>query len=252
MLNPASSILHPKYSFQAGGILLNSFFGRFEFQSPDRAGELVDFFTPSLKCKKMAKKAQLVVQKTIEARILDLRSEKVILDADLAEIYGVTTKALNQAVRRNKKRFPADFAFLLTPQEVRFIRSQIVTGSQRHRDPRYRPYALTEHGAIMAATVLNTSRAVQMSVFVVRAFVKMRQMLTAQRDLAKKLAELEKKLTDRLDVHETAIVEVLRRIMTLLTPPPDEPEPPKRQIGFHVKEKKKKYNRRVRKSRNFS
>jgi len=94
----------------------------------------------------------------------------------------------------------------------------------------------------MAATVLNTPRAVQMSVFVVRAFVKMRQILIAQSDLAKKLAEIEKKLTARLDIHETAIVEVLQQIMTLLSPPPDEPEPPRKRIGFGVKEKRKKYS----------
>ena len=94
----------------------------------------------------------------------------------------------------------------------------------------------------MAATVLNSPRAVQMSVFVVRAFVKMRQILLAQRDLAEKLAEIEKKLTARLDIHETAIVEVLQQIMNLLSPPPDEPEPPRRQIGFDVRERKKKYS----------
>ena len=107
-----------------------------------------------------------------------------------------------------------------------------MTGSQSHRNPRYRPRAFTEHGAIMVATVLNSPRAVQMSVFVVRAFVKMRHMLIGQNDLAKNLAELEKKLTDRLDVHETAIVEVLQQVMILLTPLPPEPDLPQRRIGF--------------------
>jgi ORF6N domain len=174
----------------------------------------------------------LIPIEKIESLILDIRGQKVILDFDLAAIYGVSTKVLNQAVQRNQKRFPKDFSFFITPQEVRVIRSQFVTGSQSHRNPRYRPRAFTEHGAIMAATVLKSPRAVQMSLFVVRAFVKMRQMLGAQNDLAKKLAKLEEKLTDRLDVHETAIVEVLQQVMILLTPAHPEPDPPHRQIGF--------------------
>jgi ORF6N domain len=190
----------------------------------------------------MSEKEEIVAQEEIETRIFEIRDQKIILDFDLAKIYGVSTKILNQAVRRNKKRFPKDFSFITTPQEVRVIRSQFVTGSQSHRNPRYRPRAFTEHGAIMAANVLNSPRAVQMSVFVVRAFVKMRQILIAQRDLAEKLAEIEKKLTARLDIHETAIVEVLQQIMTLFSPPPDEPEPPRRQIGFEVRERKKKYS----------
>ena len=120
----------------------------------------------------------------------------------------------------------------VTASQVSRDRSQFATGSQRHRDPRYLPRAFTEHGAIMAATVLNTPRAVQVSVFVVRAFIKMRHMLIGQNDLAKNLAELEKKLTDRLDVHETAIVEVLQQVMILLTPVPPEPDLPRRRIGF--------------------
>jgi phage regulator Rha-like protein len=200
----------------------------------------------------MPEKKQLISQKKIESRIFDLRGHKVILDADLARIYGVETGSLNRAVKRNFKRFPKDFIFRLSSEEVKILRCQNGISKTGRGGRRYLPYAFTEHGAIMAATILSSPRAVQMSVFVVRAFVKMRQMLTAQRDLAKKLADLEKKLTDRLDVHETAIVEVLRRIMTLLTPPPDEPEPPRRQIGFGVKEKKKKYGRRIRKGRNFS
>lgn len=119
-------------------------------------------------------------------------------------------------------------------------RSQIVTGSQKHRDPRYVPYAFTEHGAVMAANILRSAKAIQMSVFVVRAFIRMRQMLIEQRDLASKLAELEKELTARLDVHETAINEMFRQIKRLLSPPP-EPESPKRRIGFFVEEPKVPY-----------
>jgi hypothetical protein len=190
---------------------------------------------------------QLISQEDIEAQVIEIRGQKVILDSDLARIYDVATKRLNEQVKRNADRFPADFAFKLDPEEAAISksrkaasidsgnRSQFATGSQRHRDPRYLPWAFTEHGAIMAATVLNSPRAVQMSVFVVRAFVKMRRMMIVQRDLSKKLAEIEKKLTARLDVHETAIVEVLRQMMTLLTPPPDEPESPRRQIGFGMR-----------------
>ena len=172
--------------------------------------------------------------------IRTIRGQRVILDADLARIYGVPTKALNQAVKRNLKRFPEDFLFRLTLPEVADLnRSQIVTGSQKHRDPRLRPYAFTENGAIMAANVLNSPKAVRMSVFVVRAFVQMRELLGSTKELAKQLAALEKKLTSRLDEHEVAIVEVLRRVMDILDPPPPPPDPPGRRIGFHVEPKAK-------------
>jgi len=113
-------------------------------------------------------------------------------------------------------------------------RSQTATGSHKHRDPRFLPYAFTENGAIMAANVLNSPQAVRMSVFVVRAFVKMRELLGGTRELARQLRELEAKLTARLDGHEAAIVDVLQRLMRLLEPPPD-PEPPRRRIGFHIR-----------------
>lgn len=175
----------------------------------------------------------------IGSLIRTIRDQKVLLDADLARIYGVPTKALNQAVRRNISRFPPDFLFQLAQNEsLALNRSQIVTGSQKHRDPRLRPYAFTEHGAIMAANVLNSPQAVRMSVFIVRAFVQMRELLGSTKELAKQLASLEKKLTSRLDVHEVAIVEVLRRIMDILDPPPL-PEPPRKQIGFRVEPEKK-------------
>jgi hypothetical protein len=176
-----------------------------------------------------------------------MRGQKVILDSDLARIYGVPTKALNQAVKRNKKRFPGDFVFRLTSAEVAALnRSQIVTGSIRHRDPRFRPYAFTEHGAVMAANVLNSARATQMSVFVVRAFIKMRSAFTDTAELARKLAALESELKSRLDVHEGAIVEVLQRVMQILDPatPPPAAEPPKPEIGFHVKEEGPPYRAR--------
>ena len=185
----------------------------------------------------------------IEQRILLIRGQRVMLDADLAGLYGITTKRLNEQVKRNIRRFPEDFMFQLTTKEwtdltsqiamskAQSNRSQFATGSQRHRDPRFTPYAFTEHGALMAANILRSERAIQMSVFVVRAFIRMRQMLIEQRGLASKLAELERKLTARLDVHETAITEVLRQIMRLLGPAPEPgPEPPKKRIGFLVEE----------------
>lgn len=134
-----------------------------------------------------------------------IRGQRVILDADLAEIYGVATKVLNQAVKRNTERFPADFMYWRTAHEREILRSQsatsnrsqIVTGSQKHRDPRFLPYTFTEHGPVMAANVLNRERAVAMSVYVVRAFVKLREVLGSTEELAKKLDDPERKLTSR-------------------------------------------------------
>jgi hypothetical protein len=188
----------------------------------------------------------------ITTLIITVRGKRVILDRDLAGLYGTTTKRLNEQVKRNRNRFPEDFMFQLTTKEWTYLtsqiamsnaqpnRSQFATGSQRHRDPRFRPYAFTEHGALMAANILRSERAIQMSVFVVRAFIRMRQMLIEQRGLARKLAALEKELTARLDVHETAINEILGQIGRLLSSPP-EPEPPKKRIGFLVEEPKVPY-----------
>ncbi len=166
-----------------------------------------------------------------------IRGQKIILDSDLAQIFGVPTFRFNEAVRRNRDRFPGDFLFQLTAEESKSLTSQIAIlkkGRGQHR--KYLPYAFTEHGAIMAANVLNSPEAVRMSVFVVRAFVQMRDLLGSTKDLAKQLAALEKKLTARLDGHESAIVEVLQRLMNILDPPPPPPEPetPKRRIGFQV------------------
>ena len=188
----------------------------------------------------------------ITTLIVTVRGKRVILDRDLAGLYGTTTKRLNEQVKRNRNRFPDDFMFQLTAKEwadltsqiamsnAQSNRSQFATGSQRHRDPRFTPYAFTEHGALMAANILRSERAIQMSVFVVRAFIRMRQMLIEQRGLARKLAELEEELTARLDVHETAINEILGQIRRLLSSPP-EPEPPKKRIGFLVEEAKVPY-----------
>jgi len=183
----------------------------------------------------------------IDGMIRIIRGVRVMLDRDLAKIYGAPTKAFNQAVKRNRQRFPEDFMFRLTQEEAKALqvpRSQTVTSSQRkdflrsqfvtsntRGGPRYLPYAFTEYGALMAANILNSARAVQMSIFVVRAFAKMREALRGTPELAKKLATLEKKLTGRLDVHEAAIVQVLQEVMQILNPPPT-PTPPRPQIGF--------------------
>jgi len=183
----------------------------------------------------------------IESVIQTVRGEKIILDADLARIYGVTTKRLNEQVKRNPDRFPSDFVFRLTQAEWKRLvgriansdrpenRSQIATGSQRHRDPRFPPYAFTEHGAIMAANVLNSPRAVQMSVFVVRAFVRLRQMIATHKKMTSELAELERKVASH-NTHISSLFEAIRRLMT-------QPEPRKRKIGFLVKERAAKYGR---------
>jgi phage regulator Rha-like protein len=187
-------------------------------------------------------KDEALVTKKIVPLIMTLRDTKVIIDRDLAKIYGVETRRLNEQVKRNPDRFPEDFVFQLTKEEAKFwlrSRSQIAT-LKRGRNIKYLPYAFTEHGAIMAANVLNSSQAVKMSVFVVRAFVKMREIFLANRALAAKLAQLERALTGRLDVHERAIVHVLEQIMQLLNPPPL-PEPPKKRIGFLVEEPKVSY-----------
>jgi hypothetical protein len=171
----------------------------------------------------------------IDSLIIEVRGQKVLLDADLAEIYGVPTKALNQAVKRNLDRFPEDFTFFLTDPE----RSEVVTICDHLARLKFSPAlprAFTEHGAIMAANVLKSPRAIQMSVFVIRAFVKMRSTLLDTRELAQKLSALDKELKSRLDVHEAAIVDVLQRFMKMLEPASAPPEPPKPEIGFHIKE----------------
>jgi hypothetical protein len=145
--------------------------------------------------------------------------------------YGVETKALNRAVKRNRHRFPKDFMFQISEDEWQNLKYQIGISSSGHGGRRRRPYVFTEHGAIMAANVLNSPRAVQMAVFVVRAFLKMRALLGDKRELAQKLASLEKELKKRLDVHEAVIVTILQRVMDTIDPPVA-PEIPKPRIGF--------------------
>jgi hypothetical protein len=162
----------------------------------------------------------------VEQRILLIRGVRVILDSDLAALYGVSTTRLNQQVGRNRERFPEDFMFQLTAEEAAGLRLHNAISKKGRGGRRYRPYAFTEHGAIMAASVLNSERAVKVSVYVVRAFVKLREMLAAHKQLARKLAELEA----RLDSHDEQIVSLVRAIRELMTPPP---EPKRKRIGFH-------------------
>src|SRR5437588_5869223 len=169
----------------------------------------------------------------IDAMIRTIQGVRVMLDRDLAKIYDVPTFRFNEAIRRNRHRFPPDFMFQLTRAESDSLKSQIAMSKPGRGGRRTLPYAFTEHGALQAANVLRSKRAVQMSVFVIRAFVKMRETLLGTRELARKLAALEKKLTSRLDAHEVAIVEVLQELMQILNPSPPPPSPPKPRIGFN-------------------
>lgn len=192
--------------------------------------------------KKAIQKADMV-----EPRIITIRGQKVILDADCSRIYGVPTFRFNEAVKRNRKRFPPDFMFQLKYQEVRSLTSQIAMSNSRG-GRRTLPYVFTEHGAVMAANILKSDYAVRMSVLVVRAFVRMRQILASGKELSASLAELEKSLTERLDGHEYAIFQILDRIMRLIDPPIKEELPPKR-IGFLTRERRASYGLKMRRQK---
>jgi ORF6N domain-containing protein len=190
-------------------------------------------------------------------RIFTVREQKVVLDGDLAAVYGVTTKRLNEQLRRNRKRFPDDFAFQLTADEFESLRSQnaildkgalrdetkrsqtattasspsamwsqFATTSGKRRRKTHRPWAFTEHGALQAANILRSDRAIAMSVYVIRAFIEQREKLAANAAILKRLAEIDKSLLE----HDTALREIYQKLLPLLAPPP---EPPRRQIGFH-------------------
>ena len=191
----------------------------------------------------MTNKVEMASAGDITRLIRSIRDQRVILDNDLATVYGVPTKRLNEQYRRNLARFPQDFAFQLTQDEWAALRSQNATGSaialanrsqnatgsQKHRDPRFPPVAFTEHGALMAANILNSARVVAMSVYVIRAFVKMREDLAANAAILKRLAEIDKTLL----LHDGALRDIYQKLRPLLEPPPS---PPKPEIGFHVKE----------------
>ena len=191
---------------------------------------------------------KLVPTEPIERIILLIRGQKVILDADLARLYGVTTKRFNEAFKRNRHRFPGDFAFQLTAAEFANLRSQFATSSpqlvdslkdnlnwsqfatssSRHRGSVYRPWAFTEHGALMAANILRSDQAVQISVFVVRAFVRLRQLLATHKELAAKLAELERKVRGH-DEHIRSLFDTIHQLMA-------PPEVLRRRIGFRSRD----------------
>lgn len=210
-----------------------------------------------------------LVHESLEPLILVIRNQRVILDADLAHLYGVPTKVFNQAVKRNAERFPVDFAFQLTAAELKLLRSQFVTSSQQtaseranspnssqaamsslrsrditavnaqnwsqfatssHGGRRYRPWAFTEHGAVMAANILRSEQAIHMSVFVVRAFVRLREHVVANQAILKRLAEIDRTLLQ----HDSALLDLYEKLLPLLQPLPDLP---KRRIGFQSKGK---------------
>jgi len=168
---------------------------------------------------------KLITEHVIEPKIFMIRGHKVMLDRDLAELYGVPTKVLNQAVKRNMSRFPQDFMFQLSREEMENWKSQIVTSNREKMGIRKKPYVFTEQGVAMLSSVLNSERAVQVNIAIMRAFVKLRQILSMNKELAYKLAELERKI-EKHDIDIQAIFEAIRRLMA---PPPIKPKP---QIGF--------------------
>jgi hypothetical protein len=186
------------------------------------------------------KNQSLILIEQIEPRIRLIRGQRVILDADLAELYGTTTKRMNEQVKRNLDRFPADFMFQLTSEEVQAMRSQFATTSDplqgmrsqiataSKRNIRFRPNAFTEHGALMAASILSTPRAIDVSVYLIRAFVKLRELLSTHKELAHNLADLER----RVSSHDESIQSLVAAIRQLMQPPQTTLT---KRIGFHVK-----------------
>ena len=176
--------------------------------------------------------------RNVKSVIVNIRGRKVLFDRDLAALYGVPTSRFNEAVKRNRLRFPNDFAFQLTTRDVANLISQNAISSSGHGGSRKRPWVFTEHGAVMAANVLRSHRAVQMSVFVVRAFATMRHQLLSRVGMEKRLAEIEKGLI----LHDTALRDLYAKIRPLLLPPVD---PPRKQIGFAVREARALYGARA-------
>lgn len=168
----------------------------------------------------------MAAKKSIDIPIHTVRGQRVVLDSDLAALYGVETKVFNQAIRRNQNRFPADFSFVLTEEEWLVLRSQIVTSNEGRGGRRYIPRAFTEHGALMAASVLNSDRAIAMSVYVIRAFVEIREQIAANNAILKRLAEIDSTLL----IHDASLRDIYKKLMPLLAPPPPAP---RKQIGFH-------------------
>ncbi|MDY6837156.1 MAG: ORF6N domain-containing protein [Thermodesulfobacteriota bacterium] len=171
----------------------------------------------------------------IERSIYLIRGERILLDSDLAQLYGVETGILNRAVRRNSDRFPEDFMFQLTADEVEDLRCQIGTSKKGRGGRRYLPYAFTEQGVAMLSSVLNSPRAIQMNVAIMRTFVRLRRELSTHKELAAKLNELERKI----EKHDESIETIFEAIRQLMTPP----EKPRKKIGFEIKEGRSSYNK---------
>jgi len=171
---------------------------------------------------------ELILVEMIEKKIYLIRGHKVMLDSDLAELYEVPTRRLNEQFKRNIARFPSDFMFQLSPEEDENLRSQFATSSSRHGGRRYLPYVFTEQGVAMLSSVLNSERAIQVNIAIMRAFVKLREMIASNKDLAKRLDDLEKKYDTQFKI----VFDAIRRLMT-------PPEPKRRQIGFHIEKEGK-------------
>ena len=167
------------------------------------------------------------IESDVHQLIRTIRGHRIILDTDLARIYGVPTFRLNEAVKRNRRRFPEDFLFQLTAEEHAALTSQIAMSKPGRGGRRTRPYAFTEHGALQVANVLNSSKAEAMSIYVIRAFIRMREELSANQAVSKRLAEIERTLL----THDAALRDLYQKIRPLLLPPPDQP---KRRIGFRT------------------
>ena len=167
------------------------------------------------------------IEPDVHQLIRTIRGHRIILDTDLARIYGVPTFRLNEAVKRNRRRFPEDFLFQLTAEEHAALTSQSAMSKPGRGGRRTRPYAFTEHGALQVANVLNSSKAETMSIYVIRAFIRMREELSANQAVSKRLAEIERTLL----THDAALRDLYQKIRPLLLPPPDQP---KRRIGFRT------------------
>jgi len=178
---------------------------------------------------------ELVPVELIASKIYLIRGIKVMLDKDLAELYGVETKRLKEQVRRNIERFPQDFMFELTKDEYQALRSQIAT-LKRGQHSKYAPFAFTEHGVLMLSSVLNSERAIQVNIQIMRTFTKLREMLSTHKDLKRKIESMEKKYDEQFQI----VFEAIKQLLT-------EEDKPKKKIGFTVKEKQKAYAKRVKK-----
>ena len=178
---------------------------------------------------------QLIPMEVIERKIFIIRGKRIMLDSDLADLYGVETRSLVQAVKRNNERFPPDFMFQLSQEEFESLRSQIVI-SKGKGGRRYFPYAFSEQGVAMLSSVLRSERAIRVNIAIMRVFVRLRQMMVTHRVLAGNLAELEERIQD----HDEQITDIFKALRQLMTPPATS----KRKIGFDLKEKQARYGRK--------